>query len=639
MGRRSIFVACLVAAGLVGVCGVPALAVSPAPAARAASAASAPAPSWGVAREVPGTWPASGTGIVGISCASSGACTVAGDEGLSRPNIADSFLLTEKNGAWGKKEPVPGLAAFARGSALVSAIDCPAAGDCLLAGGYLSSVSPLTISVNGFIEQQVNGAWGKPAPVPGLARLATLGLAQATSLSCASPGNCLVAGEYEYGDGSNPSVSVFIAQEAGYKWSAAVQVPGLGGLNAGGEALIAGLSCPAAGDCVVSGDYLTAGGSGSARAASIRSVARDLRAGRPLSWRDRLGSHGGLGAWASLPADSPATATGGGPQPFAAIEAGGSWQDAAPVGPSLGPNDVGLASALSCPAAGQCVLAGMYAASLDVTVPDSFVVTQTGAGWSQPATFSSLALGRLACPAVGGCMAAVEDLSGVAKVVSEVNGTWGRATALPGATSLSYQGSKAQASQVDGLACPSAGNCTATGLYQASTPALPVATSAFVASEVGGKWSAARVPAGLPVLNTGGYGQITALDCASAASCALGGEYSPNDQDQGAFLLAEIPQQATSTLTGLSAAKVSYGQEQAERVSVTVTSHGHPTGKVTVKAGTRTVCVITLASGKGSCVLTARQLPVGTYHLVARYPGGFGFAPSAARAATLTVVS
>jgi hypothetical protein len=576
---------------------------------------------------------------VGISCVRGGACTMAGDEGLSAPNVADSFLLTEKNGAWGRKEPVPGLAAFARGSALVTTIDCPAAGDCLLAGGYVSLVSPLMSRVNGFIEQQVNGAWEKPVPIPGLAGLATLGLARATSLSCPSPGNCLVAGEYAYGDSSVPSVSVFIAQEAGYKWSAAVQVPGLGDLNTGGEALVAGLSCPAAGDCVVSGDYLPASGSGSARTPAIRSGAlRDLRAGRPLSGRDQLGSRGGLGAWAGArPADGSPAATG--PRPFAAVETGGTWQAAAPAGPSLGPAGVGLASALSCPAAGQCVLAGMYAASLDVTVPDSFVVTQAGTGWSQPATFSSLALGQLACPAAGACTAASEDLSGVAKVVSEVNGTWGKATALPGVTGLRYRGETAQASQVEALACPSAGNCTATGMYQVDSFSWGIATSAFVASEAGGKWSAARVPAGLPALNTGGYGEITALDCASAATCALGGLYAPNDQDQGAFVLAEIPQQATSTLTGLSAGKVSYGQEQAERVSVTVTSHGYPTGKVTVKAGTRTACVITLASGRGSCVLTARQLPVGTYHLVASYPGGFGFAPSSSRAATLTVVS
>jgi hypothetical protein len=90
----------------------------------------------------------------------------------------------------------------------------------------------------------------------------------------------------------------------------------------------------------------------------------------------------------------------------------------------------------------------------------------------------------------------------------------------------------------------------------------------------------------------------------------------------------------------LSAAKVTYGAEKTERVTVTVAPQytGAPAGTVTVKAGTRTVCTVTLASGTGSCTLTAAQLPPGIQHLTATYNGSAGFAPSTSAAKTLTVV-
>ena len=55
------------------------------------------------------------------------------------------------------------------------------------------------------------------------------------------------------------------------------------------------------------------------------------------------------------------------------------------------------------------------------------------------------------------------------------------------------------------------------------------------------------------------------------------------------------------TLT-LSAAKVTYGHERSERLTVKVTGQyaGTPGGKVTVKSGKTTVCTITLTAGKAA---------------------------------------
>ena len=97
----------------------------------------------------------------------------------------------------------------------------------------------------------------------------------------------------------------------------------------------------------------------------------------------------------------------------------------------------------------------------------------------------------------------------------------------------------------------------------------------------------------------------------------------------------------TTTSLTLSKAKVKAGQEQAEQLTVAVksaaTGTGTPGGKVTVKAGSTRICVITLKKGAGRCRLTGRQLRPGTYHLIATYPGITPFARSASAKKTLTV--
>jgi hypothetical protein len=91
----------------------------------------------------------------------------------------------------------------------------------------------------------------------------------------------------------------------------------------------------------------------------------------------------------------------------------------------------------------------------------------------------------------------------------------------------------------------------------------------------------------------------------------------------------------------LSATKVTYGHEQVEHLSVTVSpqySGTTPAGRVTVKESTTRLCVIKLSSAKGSCKLSARQLKPGTYHLVATYGGSTDFKGSTSAKETLTVI-
>ena len=102
------------------------------------------------------------------------------------------------------------------------------------------------------------------------------------------------------------------------------------------------------------------------------------------------------------------------------------------------------------------------------------------------------------------------------------------------------------------------------------------------------------------------------------------------------------PAKATSKTTlKLSSKRVTYGGEQTEHISVSVSpqhSGSTPAGTVTIKASATTLCVIKLKSGKGSCVLSPKRLKSGTYHLVATYDGSANFKGSTSTKETLTVV-
>jgi hypothetical protein len=113
--------------------------------------------------------------------------------------------------------------------------------------------------------------------------------------------------------------------------------------------------------------------------------------------------------------------------------------------------------------------------------------------------------------------------------------------------------------------------------------------------------------------------------------------------------LTVVAQQPTTTTLTLSASTVTFSREQDEQLSVRVApvQGGFATGTVTITAGSATVCTITLNQNDDSCTLTASQLPVGSYQLIATYGGGqIGdqgrngpLAGSASTAQTLTVVA
>jgi Bacterial Ig-like domain (group 3) len=196
---------------------------------------------------------------------------------------------------------------------------------------------------------------------------------------------------------------------------------------------------------------------------------------------------------------------------------------------------------------------------------------------------------------------------------------------VPGSAALNTGGNAG----VSSVSCASPGNCAAGGWYPGPQGEV------FVVDETGGSWGMAQEVPGPAALSTDGAGTVYSVSCPAAGFCAAGG-YVHVPFTEEPFVVNEAS--ASSTSMSLSSAAVTYGDEQAAQVSVTVTSpYGTPGGTVTINSGIEAPCTITLASGSGSCDLPATELSAGTAQLTANYTGSTDFAASASAAASITV--
>ena len=213
--------------------------------------------SWGKAIEVPGTAKLNTGGLAAVSsvsCASAGNCGAGGSYDDSSGHY-HAFVVSQAGGTWGKAIEVPGTPGLNKGGvAQIISVSCAAPGDCG-AGGYYTDSSDRQ---QPFVVSQASGTWGKAEQVPGIATLNKGGaIAEISSVSCASAGDCSAGGDYT--DGS-AHFQVFVDSQVSGTWGKAEQVPGTATLNKGGSAATTTLSCASAGNCTVGGQYSDSSG-------------------------------------------------------------------------------------------------------------------------------------------------------------------------------------------------------------------------------------------------------------------------------------------------------------------------------------------------------------------------------------------
>jgi hypothetical protein len=173
---------------------------------------------WGTAVEVPGTAALNAGGfaeVTSVACASVGNCAAGGYFSASQ-----AFVVSEKRGVWGKAIKVPGTAALNTGGfAMVRSISCGFVDSCSAGGVYTDGSD----NEQAFVVSEKNGTWGKAIKVPGLAALNTGGFAMVNSVSCTSKDTCAAGGSYS--DGSRAH-AFSVSQKSG-RWGHVVTVPGV----------------------------------------------------------------------------------------------------------------------------------------------------------------------------------------------------------------------------------------------------------------------------------------------------------------------------------------------------------------------------------------------------------------------------
>jgi hypothetical protein len=198
------------------------------------------------------------------------------------------------------------------------------------------------------------------------------------------------------------------------------------------------------------------------------------------------------------------------------------------------------------------------------------------------------------------------------------SGAWGPAAALPGSP-------VSDGGMLQGLSCVPGGDCTIAVTVAGASGAPYVYTAVSGADgSIGSVQQVYQAP---------GANIVYGLSCPQDGHCTMALQLNNN------YMLGTEATASTVDLTA-SAPKVTYGAEQSETLTATVSSvaGGTPTGTVTVTGPTgSTPCTITLANGTGTCTLTARQLPAGTDMLTAGYSGDATYVP-ASGTTILTVV-
>jgi hypothetical protein len=190
-------------------------------------------------------------GVESVSCASAGNCAAGGF--YTDGSVHDqAWVASERNGRWRRAIEVPGSGALNAGAGGgVRSVSCGSAGNCAAAGSYLDVFHHF----QAFVATEQNGRWHRAIELPGTAALNAGGNAEVDSVSCASAGNCAAGGSYKDSSGSFPA---FVAVEQNGRWRQAIEVPGTGALNAGGDAYVGSMSCPSAGKCAALGTYTNA---------------------------------------------------------------------------------------------------------------------------------------------------------------------------------------------------------------------------------------------------------------------------------------------------------------------------------------------------------------------------------------------
>lgn len=383
----------------------------------------------------------SGSAIQALSCPSPGECAMVGF-GATTINGADvvrPFVANQTGGVWGTPQFILVGGIFtADDNIKFTSLSCAASGECVAVGRSGFECANYCWANEAFLMVQSGGVWQPAIRVPGLDGLNAGSDSQATSVSCSSPGNCMVGGFYSVVNGSAVEPRPFVATSINGTWSNAVTIPGVAPTivdSVGPEypRMKVSVSCPTDGTCVVGGGYT------------------GYTSTLVPNAHDRVG--------------------------FVATRSGGTWTTML-IGDLLAPGAVpridSSVSFVSCATATNCSAVGTYTIAGG---RQGFIATLSSGTWTAVPVpgLSALNTGNdatvtaLSCAPTGTCALGGSYLAGSQRqafVASRTDGVWSDAGAVPALIAMNLGG----LSEVSAMSCSSDGGCSALGTYRFDSP-------------------------------------------------------------------------------------------------------------------------------------------------------------------------
>jgi hypothetical protein len=444
---------------------------------------------WGKAQQVvtPATRAKSYGGITSVSCAAGGYCAAVGYYQTVAEKWAP-YVATGKNGRW-SKIALFNLSALKQGvqpSPQSGLVSCPSAGNCVAVGTYQNRDNGTTL----FYVNEKNGTWGKAEPIDGVA----FGwLDPPFRLACSSAGNCVIGGEYTVFDESESTMQPFVATERNGVWGASEDLPGMASLPNILQGTVSSISCTAGNGCLAVGSYVTGIEGEATQNHWFASTEKNGTWGAAQAIPD-LPANASISLAACSP-DGSCTITGefsagaerG--QLFTILRKNGTWGAINDLHGMQALN--GYLVSLACPTRGYCTAAGSYDNAADRL--QSFVAVERNGYWHKAVNLPGIAklnhgkgyaavIASLSCPNEYNC--AVTGWANVyvsatvvrteAFVANEINGVWHWAEVIPNITKLDGTGD----SQAVSVSCSSPNHCAAAGFYTKTSSTSP---EAFVA--------------------------------------------------------------------------------------------------------------------------------------------------------------
>lgn len=474
--------------------------------------------------------------------------TTTATSAVARVSSTQSAALTTSSG-WGTgvEAVLPADAAATQQDTYVS-LSCPSAGNCSAVGPYTDRSGNRQLA----LLTESAGTWtpATRAVLPANAA-AVQSILEIDAMSCPAPGNCSAVGTYT--DSAGNWQGLLLNETAG-TWSPAIEAALPADAFSRQMVGLLAISCASAGNCTAVGAYFAndAGGlAGLLLTETAGTWATGVEATLPAN-AVRLDPPIGLVS-VSCASAANCSAVGGymdssnNSHGLLLTETDGSWGPGREL--QLSGNAEGTPFAylndVSCPSAGYCSAVGSYTDSLGNQ--EGLLVTETARNWSPgteavlPAhaatTQQRVSISPLSCPSAGECSAVGMYLDSAGNqygfLLTETGGAWspGIDPVLPAnAATTKEQALSGPPS------CPSVGDCVAVGSYTDNSGE----SEGLVLTETDGTWSpGSEVVLPANAATTEQNAGINRLSCPSAGNCGAVGSYIDSSGNRQGLLLTE----------------------------------------------------------------------------------------------------